>query len=64
MDSANLNKDKTLICKNCLEPQFSKDGILDFIGELCENCHEHNELINVISEDVKKSGDFDFSMNY
>jgi hypothetical protein len=49
-------------CSNCHEPEETPDGIIDLQDGLCDACREHNELILVINQDIRRSYDFDYSM--
>lgn len=52
-------------CKNCLDPQETPDGIIDLDEEgLCDSCREHREKMEILSEDMKQSMDFDYGMNF
>jgi len=51
-------------CNNCQVEQESKDGIIDFYDNVCENCCEQAKYAKILEEDSKRYLDFDYSMNY
>jgi len=52
------------VCHSCECPRETPEGIVDFIGNYCESCHDRMELGRIEAQESARNGDHDFSMNY
>jgi hypothetical protein len=50
-------------CASCEVPEESKDGVILFVGDYCEECNDRMELGRIACEDSIRSMDFDYTLN-
>lgn len=50
-------------CSICDCPQETAEGAIDLVDGKCDACRDHIDKMNILMEEIVRSGDFDYSMN-